>query len=666
MATMIVVVIVLVIVQTVGLATHAAEPSGPAFRRAHCQSISFTRTNLETSERDRYGGLRGCELKASGFFGAERATGGNPGERWWLVNASNRDQPVNIFHSWKSWVWDEVRHAPKVYTKEHLEMVREEGYNAIWLHGAGLREMSRSDVFPEFNKPSNQAYVEALNTVVERAEGFGIRVFLYVVEPRGLNVKDSFWRTHPELRGTKRPDTVHAGEMEYSMCTSCPEVLDFLENSTANLFRLVPGLAGLKLITASEYTHHCLAFATPVWPDLFKTQYDSLCPRCRDRDAVQLVAEIVNRVAKGAYAAKPEAEILAKNWDWHWYEPHPHKRLINSLDPRVAVGANINLRGTKEDADGVRRRINEYALSYVGPSEPGRQVVELCRQTNRKFYVQLVLGTTHECFVVPHIPVPGRVYEKVAAAKALEPHGYYTTTFGTIPSVNTRVLKKMLAVDGVPQDKEAFLEELARECFPGCCPALVRKAWRHFSMAMSLYPFDNQFLYRGPMNYALAYKQEPGPVKGTPTNQSWLDRPRGDDLSAACGAYSEEVIIERFEEMARMFRRGIPYYRQGLAGVDESVRDPELCVAMIIPLMFDSVANVFKIHVLKKEWDQSKMQAFKSILRAERRVCEQALPIVRRDGRLGYNVDAQFYMFSEQLIREKIEYLGRALETPDQ
>ena len=90
--------------------------------------------------------------------------------------------------------------------------------------------------------------------------------------------------------------TVHAGEMEYSMCTSCPEVLDFLENSTANLFRLVPGLAGLKLITASEYTHHCLAFATPVWPGLFKTQYDSLCPRCRDRDAVQMVAEIVNRI----------------------------------------------------------------------------------------------------------------------------------------------------------------------------------------------------------------------------------------------------------------------------------------------------------------------------------------------------------------------------------
>jgi hypothetical protein len=569
---------------------------------------------------------------------------------------------VNMFHSWKSFVWDEISSAPRVYTPEHLAMVRDEGYNAVWLHGSALRDMARSDVFPEFNRASNHSYTDALNTVIERARALGIGVFVYLVEPRGLSVNDPFWQAHPELRGTPHPDTVHAGQTEYSLCTSRSETLDFLENAAGNLFRLVPGLAGLKLITASEYTHHCLAFATPVWPELYQKQYGSLCPRCRDRDAVELVVEIVNRIAKGAWAAKPDAEILAFNWDWHWYEAPPHERLIRLLDPRVAIGANLNLRGVREDADGVKRRINEYALSYIGPSEPCEQVAALCRRASRKFYVQLVLGTTHECFVVPHIPVPDRVYEKVAAAKALAPYGSFTTTFGAIPSVNTRVLRKMLATEGPPEDKEAFLRELATESFPGCDAARVRRAWSRFSLAMALYPFDNALLYRGPMNFALAYRQEPGPVKGTPTNESWLDRPRGDDLSAACGAYSEEDLIERFDEMSRIFRRGLPDYRRGLAPVDAALRVPEVCTASIIPLMFASVANIFRIHLLKKSWKPSKLGAFKRILRAERSICRQALPLVRADPRLGFNVDAQFHMFSEALIDEKIRHIDRLLD----
>ena len=571
-------------------------------------------------------------------------------------------KPLNLFHSWKSYVWNEVPSAPKVYTRSELELIREEGYNAIWLHGAGLRDMSRSDVFEEFNKPSNQVYVDALNTVTERADEVGIGVFVYLVEPKGLDERDPFWLKHAGLRGSRHASTVEADVMERAMCTSNREVLDFLENSTSNLFRLVPGLAGLKLITASEYPHHCLAFATPVWPDLYAKQYEALCPRCRDRDAVGLIGEIVNRIAKGAHAVKPDAEILAFFWGWHWYEPAPHPRLVESLDPRIGIGVNLSLRGLKEEADGSTRRINEYALSYVGPAEACQQVHDLCRRLKRKLYIQMVVGTTHECYAVPCIPVPGRVYEKVKAAKAMTPYGYFSTTFGTIPSVNTRVMRKMLATEDIPQDKDAFLRELALECFPGCSPEWVLKAWRFFSTAMHLYPFDNSLLYRGPLNYALAYKQEPGPVRGTPMNESWLDRPRGDDLSPSCAACGEEVVTERFAEMARIFGEGLRYYRRGLARVAEPVREPELCNAGVIPLMFASMANIFAIHQLKKNWSPGKMRSFKRLLRAERKICAKALPLVQRDARLGYNVDAQIYMFSEKLIQEKIEHIDRILQ----
>ena len=101
--------------------------------------------------------------------------------------------PPNLFHSWKSFAWDEIPDAPAVYTPEHLDLVRNEGYNAIWLHGAALRNMSHSDVFPELNKSDNSRYIDALNEVTGRAEEFGVRVFVYLVEPRGLNQQDPFW-----------------------------------------------------------------------------------------------------------------------------------------------------------------------------------------------------------------------------------------------------------------------------------------------------------------------------------------------------------------------------------------------------------------------------------------------------------------------------------------
>jgi len=575
-------------------------------------------------------------------------------------------KPLNMFRSWKSnFFCDDILNAPGIYTDAELKEIRANGYNAIWVTGL-LRDVTISDVFPELNKEGNRANTDALNVLTERAEAHGIGVFIYLVEPRGLLEADPFWGRYPKLRGTRRLSTVTHSDMECALCTSDPRALEFVENSTHNLFAQVPRLAGLRLVTASEFLHHCLCFSTPIWPELYVKQYPDLCPRCRDRDAVELIAEIVNHVAKGAYSARSDVLVVANSWDWHWYEEVPQERLIGLLDQRIAIQDNINLRGEREDPDGSRRMVREYALCYIGPSEQCREHAELCQRTGRKFIIQLVLGTTHELTTVPCIPVPGRVYEKVLAAKALKPHGYTCFTFGTMPSVNTEVLKRLVAADREPQDKEVFLIELARDHFPNCDPGLVCKAWRYFSLAMSLYPFDNELLYRGPVNYALAYRQYPGPVKGTPMKPSWLDFGRdGDDLSPCCAAYGEEVVIERFEEMARLFDKGLRFYRRGLRGVPRPVREPELCCAGIIPLVFASAANIFAIHLLKKGWTDEALPEFQKLLEQERKICEKALPLVRKDERLGFHVEAQKHMFSEELIQEKIRHIDGVLEASD-
>jgi len=151
-------------------------------------------------------------------------------------------------------------------------------------------------------------------------------------------------------------------------------------------------------------------------------------------------------------------------------------------------------------------------------------------------------------------------------------------------------------------------------------------------------------------------------VKGTPMKPTWLDFERdGDDLSSCCKAYGEEVVIERFEEMARLFGRGLNFYRRGLRGVARSIREPELCCAGIIPLVFASVANIFAIHLLKKEWTDEAPPEFCRLLVQERKICEKALPLVRKDARLGFHVEAQKHMFDEELIREKARHIDAVL-----
>ncbi|HOL66492.1 MAG TPA: hypothetical protein PKX93_03430 [bacterium] len=568
----------------------------------------------------------------------------------------------SIFRSWKSKIFDEeICHAPEVYTDAELQRLKNAGHTGIWVAGI-LRELSCSMIFPEFNRKKNTFRQKALNHLVQRARKHGLDVFVYLVEPRNLNITDSFWKKYPELRGTRGTAAVVEYEYGYAMCTSDKRVLDFLEDATANLFRMVPGLKGLILVTASEHLHHCLSFATPVWPHLYQKQYPDLCPRCRDRKAVEIVSEIINAIVRGAFSVNKEAQLIASAWGWTWYEEVPHAELIDALDPRVAIETFLEKGGVKRYPDQGKITINEYALSYSGPSPYVRKLAAYLARKRRKLYLKLVLGTTHELITIPCLPVPTRVYEKVSRAARLKPYGYLSFTFGTMPCINLRVFEKFIALKRQPQNKKEFLRMVAEEYFPGGQFEKLYQAWRYFLSALDLYPFSNKLMYYGPVSFALAYCQYPGPVKGSPMRPTWLPFFRhGDDLSSVCTDFPEKTIIKRFEEMARRWNRGLVYYRQALATVCPQRKNRELAIAEIIPLIFLSVANIFRIHLLKKNWNRRCLDTFFQILREEWKVCQQALPLLKMNPLLGYHIEAGQHLFSEKLVRQKMRHIENLL-----
>jgi hypothetical protein len=93
----------------------------------------------------------------------------------------------------------EIEDCNNSYPDWYLKEISEEGFNGIWLHCI-LRDIVKSSVFPEFGQKEKEQIYQ-LNKLVERCEKFGIKVFLYLCEPRGFREDDKFWEKNDDVKG---------------------------------------------------------------------------------------------------------------------------------------------------------------------------------------------------------------------------------------------------------------------------------------------------------------------------------------------------------------------------------------------------------------------------------------------------------------------------------
>ena len=156
-------------------------------------------------------------------------------QKKWLFN------PRIIRSPWSDYYGDEIENCLQTYPEDYLREIAEEGYNGIWLRVL-LREIVSSTPFPEFgNKGKEQ--LTALNKLVAKAGCFGIKVYLYLCEPRGFRAKDLFWQHHPEVKG--QPVTFHASGSDgiyFALCSSTAAVREYLEESSFKSLQARPRL----------------------------------------------------------------------------------------------------------------------------------------------------------------------------------------------------------------------------------------------------------------------------------------------------------------------------------------------------------------------------------------------------------------------------------------
>lgn len=578
---------------------------------------------------------------------------------------------LNIFRSWKSSFYPgegDILAALKVYTDKEFFEIASQGYNAIWLK-VNLQEITPSKAFPEFGKKYAD-YLKILCSLVKRAAKYKIGIYLYLTEPLALPAKDKFWKNNKDVRGEKYYWPYEDRGYYYALCTSTLKVRDYLEDSFYLLFKRVKGLAGIIAITASEdisscYSHidirgNYLNKTFGVWKSLKQMN----CPRCKLRSAGEVIAEVLNTMSMGINRADPGAKLIAWNWSWDLFYPDPQKEIISCLDRNIIILSGFERGGSKKIL-GKERQINEYSLSYIGPSEKFKKVYALTRKTGHRLMTKLQVGTTHALATVPNMPLFDNLYKKIEYIRSKEIYGVMATwNFGNMRTLNTYAFGQ--AVKKKQINRAVFYNDIVRR-YLRITPAEVtglKKAWALFAQAMDNYPFSIAFLYEGPVNYAPVHWLLPRKTKGTSLGRSWmLDKNRGDDLGGITKGYGLAKTIAAFELICQKWDEGTKIYKIILMGRKEKHIKEEYSSALAIGHVFRSTLHLYKVYDLCRRWDKDKyMHRYLELCQQELQNCQSLHPLLVKDKRLGFHAECQGYMFDKNSVQNKIDRLTEILK----
>ena len=583
---------------------------------------------------------------------------------------SFRSTFAGLINSDRNDLTDETCTAASTYDDNELAAISGSGFNAIWVHGL-LHHIVRAEPFLELGK-NHQRHKTALRALIERAARHGIKVFIYMQPPRAIPVSNrEFWDRHPDAAGQEESTTddedISVKVKVRSMCTSTAPVRIWLKNAARQLITDLPGLGGIILITASEFPAHCYSHRQKDDP-----RWQVSCPNCRNRHPADIVVEIINLIRDGVREASRETAIVAWDWGWTmWGITPPCHEIMDRLPSDLILMANFESGGYKDLWLRPHAAIQEYSLSYAGPSEACRKAFSVAQKLGMRTMSKLQLGTTHELATVVSLPLLGNIFKKASYHKHSESAGYMGCwNFGNYISTNTAAFNYFMSSD-CPDNEEEALQSFGSKYFPGCDAGLLARSWQGFDSAMDYYPFCVPFIYNAPMNYTLAYPQiyVMGKLTGKPAGPTHLIVPRGDNFSlifdyAHFGMEKTDVftldeIIPRLERLTVAWAETVELLTVALAHCPEPKARNEIGNAAICGAVWHSTANTFKIFRLRRKWNDSMRSEFISIARDELAVLHKVLPHVERDPRQGYHGEAHGYMFDAQSIKDKILALER-------
>ena len=491
------------------------------------------------------------------------------------TNATPQDptkRPLRYIYSYCGIFGDPlIGKGPQPYPDGQLQSLAEQGVTGVWLHVV-LRDLaSGGEAFPEFGV-GHEKRLSVLRDLVDRAARYGIGVYLYMNEPRGMPAE--FFAKHPD-----RKEMQGVGEgQRCAMCTSNPVVRQWMEDSLAYVFKNVPGLGGVFTITASENLTSCASHGHP-----------ASCPRCKSRTRGEIIAEVNATIERGVHRGSPAARVIA--WDWGWPD--------NEVEQIIAkLPKNIYLQSVSEWSKpiargGVPTSVGEYSISVVGPGPRATRHWQLAREAGLKTVAKVQVNNTWELSSVPYLPVFDLVAQHMANLRDQNVDGLMLSwSLGGYPSPNLEIAQAVYDAKESSKEQliETVLQKMAERRYGKSGAAEARAAWSAFSKAFTEFPYHVVVLYSGPQNSGPANLLYP---ESTGYRSTMVCFPY-DCLQGWRGPYPSEILGSQFRKVANGWDEGISHLQKAVAAAPEGQREEvldELSFARAAGLHFAASAN---------------------------------------------------------------------------
>jgi hypothetical protein len=552
---------------------------------------------------------------------------------------------------------DELMDDVNYYPEPYLNRLAHEGINGLWLT-ISFEDLCQTRVVPEYGKDAGRRLAK-LRETVRRCLRYGIKTYVFCIEPAAFDPNSPVLAAHPELGGHRCRECVY-------FCPSSTLGQEYLREATASLFSNVPGLGGLVDISVGERATIC--------PNA--GMENNNCPRCSKRKPWDIMHDCLAAMARGMHEVDPSAELIS--WFYipndgtasEWGE-EALRTAAEHIPAGVALQHNFESDGGEMQL-GKWRQADDYWLSYIGPSPRFIECAKRAARNGTRMFAKLQVGCSHEVASVPFVPVPGNLYQKYRAMHELGVSGVMQCWyFGSYPGLMNRAAGE-LAFSPLPSSQEQFLLELARRDW-GADAAQVVRAWNCFSEAYSNYPLNTIFSYCGPMANGVAWPLYLKP-RDLPLEPTWqLQYPASGDRIGECvtSAHTLQEALTLCQLMARGWNQGVELLRPLRPKYsDDTERLKDIGLAEALGIQFQSGADILEFYALREKlaWGRGKerletLERMKALVKLELALDAKLLPLSQADSRLGFHSEAEGYKYFPERIRWRMQQLDRLLAT---
>lgn len=529
------------------------------------------------------------------------------------------------------------------FPEGYLARLGRSGADGVWLQGV-LYKLAPFPWEPGLSARWEER-LENLRLLAERARRHGMAVYVYLNEPRCMPA--SFFERHPELRGA--PDGEYA-----ALCTSVPEVREYLSASVERIARAAPGLGGFFTISASENATNCWSHGR-----------GAQCPRCASRTPAEVIAEVNDAIAEGLRRSGTNTRLIV--WDWGWDDGWAAE-CIRALPGDVSFMSvsewSIPLR-----RGGVESVVGEYSISAIGPGPRASRHWAVARERGLPTLAKIQANITWELSAVPHLPAVANVAEHVARLREAGVSGLMLGwTLGGHPSPNLEVVAE-LGREPKLTAAEAMLRVAARRFGEGAADEVVA-AWQECSRAFSEFPYHGGTVYNAPLQVGPANLlwSEPTGYRATMVGFPY------DDLRGWRQVYPPEVFAGQLELVAGGFERALAALREAVAAAKPGNAEQAAALADELRMMeaaavhFRSVANQSRFVMARDAAAGARgadlaplVDELDRLVRAEEGLARRLLVLQAEDARIGFEASNQYYYVAEDLA-EKVLCCRRLLE----